>query len=135
MQSCRVARGRDAGDIVVGWLVKLVVVLSVAGVLVFDGVSFGVAELAVTDTAVKAARAASDDLMAGRTPQQAFVTATDVAVTDHGFNEVPAEDFAVTRTGDVTVTVVRTTPTLVLHWIPRSERWLVADATATRTAG
>jgi hypothetical protein len=50
----RILGATDAGNIVVGWLAKLVVVFSVLGVLAFDGVSMGIAELAVTDSAAAA---------------------------------------------------------------------------------
>lgn len=127
----RILGASDAGNIVVGWLTKLVVVFSVLGVLVFDGVSLGIAELAVTDSAAAASRAASRELMVGRTPQDAYATASESVVQDDAFNTLPSESFLVAPDRTVTLTVVRETPTLVLHWIPRSEEWLVAEATAS----
>ncbi|MFC5381275.1 hypothetical protein [Aquipuribacter nitratireducens] len=123
----------DRGDIVVGWLVRLVVYLGIIGVLAFDGISLGVARLSVEDGAAASAREASRDLVSGATVQQAYLTATAAAAADNAFNEVPAESFVVSPAGDVTVTVVRETPTLVLHHIPRSEAWLTVEATATHT--
>ena len=125
----------DAGDIVVGWLVKLVAGFAVVGVLAFDGVSFGVAELAVTDTAAAASRVASAELTSGRTAQQAYTAAYEAAVRDDGINEIPVEEFLVGPDRSVTLTVRRSTPTLVLHHIPGSETWLVAESTATHQAG
>lgn len=127
----RILGATDAGNIVVGWLAKLVVVFSVLGVLVFDGVSMGIAELAVTDAAAAASQAASRELMSGGTPQDAYVAATGSAVQDDAFNTLPTESFLVDADRTVTLTVVRETPTLVLHFIPRSEEWLVAEATST----
>lgn len=125
----------DAGDVVVGWLVKLVAVFSVVGVLAFDGVSLGAAELAVTDTAVAAARAAGLELGSGATAQQAYDAAQAAASEDDGLNEVPVEDFVVAADKSVTLLVRRTAPTMVLHHIPGSDGWLVAEATASHTAG
>jgi hypothetical protein len=125
----------DDGNIVVGWLVKVVVVFSVLGVLAFDGVSIGTAELAVTDSAHAAARAASQELVAGGSPQQAYQAAYAAAVQDDEINELPADEFLVGPDRAVTLTVARTTPTLVLHHIPGSEEWLVAEATATYEVG
>ncbi len=125
----------DAGDVVVGWLVKLVAVFSVVGVLAFDGVSVGAAELAVTDTAVAAARAAGLELGSGATAQQAYDAAQSAASEDDGLNEVPVEDFVVAADMSVSLLVRRTAPTMVLHHIPGSDAWLVAEATASHTAG
>jgi hypothetical protein len=121
----------DRGDIVIGWLVRLVVVLAVVGVLAFDGLSIGVARLAVTDSAAGAAREAGQELAAGAAPQAAYLTAVEAAVTDDAYNEVPAGSFVARRDGSVTLTVVRDTPTLVLHHVPRSERWLTVRSTAS----
>jgi hypothetical protein len=127
----RVVRGGDRGDIVIGWLVRLVVALAVVGVLAFDGLSLLVARLAVTDSAATAAREAGQDLTTGGTPQGAYLTAVEAVVEDNTFNEVPAEAFLVGPAGEVTLTVLRKTPTLVLRHVPRSESWLTVSATAT----
>lgn len=121
----------DAGGIVVGWLVRLVAVFAVLGVLVFDGMSFGVAELAVADTAAAASRAASNALAGGGTAQQAYDAAREAAVQDESINQVPVESFLVGADRSVTLTVRRSSPTLVLHLVPGSERWLVAESTST----
>lgn len=135
MQLPTAPRADDTGGIVVGWLVKLVAVFAVVGVLAFDGVSVGAAELTVTDTAVAAARAAGVELSTGATAQQAYLAAYDAAVQDDALNEVPAESFLVGADRSVSLLVRRTPPTMVLHHIPRSDGWLVAEAYATRAAG
>ncbi|WP_380164216.1 hypothetical protein [Jannaschia sp. R86511] len=135
MQKVRTVRAPDAGDVVVGWLVRLVAVFAVVGVLLFDGVSLGIAELAVTDTAAAAARAAGQELDTGATAQEAYLAAREAADTDHDLNDVPADRFQVTADGAVTLTVRRTVPTLVLHHVPGSDAWLVAEATAGHDAG
>jgi hypothetical protein len=69
--------------------------------------------------------------MSGGTPQDAYAAASASAVQDDAFNTLPTETFLVAADRTVTLTVVRETPTLVLHYIPRSEEWLVAEATST----
>lgn len=135
MQFPPVVRAHDAGGIVVGWLVKLVAVFAVVGVLAFDGLSLGAAELAVTDTAVAAARAAGAELGAGATAQQAYLAAQQEAVQDDDLNDVPPEEFLVGADRSVSLVVRRTPATMVLHQIPGSDGWLVAEATATHAAG
>lgn len=128
-------RAVDAGDIVVGWLVKLVAAFAVVGVLAFDGISLGIAQLAVTDTAAAAARTASTELVSGATPQQAYIAARETAVADAAVNALPEDMFLVSPEGAVTLTVVRTAPTLVLHLVPRLDSRLVASATTTHEPG
>ena len=62
----------DTGDIVVGWLVRLVASLAVVGVLLFDGISLGVAPLEVMDQAADASRVASGEVASGRSAQDAY---------------------------------------------------------------
>ena len=50
---------RDSGDIILGWLTKLVIGISLTGVVAFDGVSIGVAHVSTIDDANSAALAAS----------------------------------------------------------------------------
>lgn len=121
----------DRGDIVIGWLVKIVAVAALVGVLGFDGVSLGIAKLAVADTAATAAREANGALVDGATTQQAYNAAYEVTIEGASTDRLPADKFMVGPGRTVTLTVERTSPTLVLHYIPRSESWLVADATAS----
>ncbi len=123
----------DTGDIVVGWLVRLVASLAVVGVLVFDGVSLGVAHLEVSDDAATASRAASRAAEAGATTQAAYDAAWRAVAEDEVGVELPVDGFAATADGTVTVTVQRTVPTLVLQYVPGSDDWLTVSATSTHT--
>lgn len=131
----RTAASGEAGGIVTGWLVRLVVVLGLTGVLAFDGVSLGVATLSVTDQAASAARAAANEYVMSSSAQGAYERAVGVARRADPDNQVPVESFLITTDGQVTLTVQRSVPTLVLRHVPGSERWLLADATTTHTAG
>ncbi len=126
-------RSRDAGDVVLGWLVRLVATFAVIGVLAFDGISLGVASLGVQDDAAAAARAASLAVEPGRVDRQAvYDAAWSEVVQGQPAVDIPVDGFSVGPDGTVTVTVERTVATLVLHHLPRSERWLTVSATATR---
>lgn len=125
----------DAGEIVTGWITRLVVGFAVAGVLAYDGLALGVANLTVTDTAAAAVRAASNEHAMTRNAQASYEQAVVTATEDDVTNEVPVDTFSVAPDGTVRLTVRREVPTLVLHHIPRSESWLVAEAAAARSAG
>ena len=123
----------DTGDIVVGWLVKLVASLAVVGVLVFDGVSLAVAHLDVIDQAADASRIASAEVVAGHSAQDAYDAAWTEVVSGHTGVDMPVGAFAAAPDGTVTVTVRRSVPTLVLQHVPRSEGWLTVSATSVHT--
>ena len=125
----------DTGDIVVGWLVRLVASLAVVGVLVFDGVSLGVARLDVADDAASGSRAASRAVESGATTQAAYDAAWRAVVEDRVGVDLPVAGFAVGADGTATVTVERSVPTLVLQYVPGSDDWLTVSATSTHTPG
>lgn len=125
----------DAGEIVTGWIIRLVATFAVVGVLSFDGLSMAASNLSVTDTAASAARAASTDYATNRNAQSSYDSALAAATTDNALNRIPVERFGITPEGTVTLTVRREVVTLVLRHLPGSERWLVAEATTARDAG
>lgn len=127
--------GRESGDIVVGWLVRLVVALTVAGVLALDGISVGVAALATTDQAAAASRAGSTGLLEGGSTQAAYDAALAAVAAEQPLAELPVDGFTVGADRSVTVTVRRQAPTFVLHHVPGSRRWLTVTATSTHSAG
>ena len=53
--------GTDAGTIVVGWLVKVALVLMILGISTFDAIAVGSAHLTTSDDANTAASAAASD--------------------------------------------------------------------------
>ena len=113
----------DRGDIVVGWLVRVVVSVAVAGVLMFDLVSVGAAKMSVTDQASMAARAASDDWLIHHNQQSAFDTAWANATEANPTNTVDTRTFKVAQNGTVRLTVHRTAPTLVLRLVGPLNHW------------
>jgi Flp pilus assembly protein TadG len=108
----------ERGDVLLGWLTKVVIVFAVIGVMAFDGVSLITARLSVQDQAELAARDASITWSTTQDVDQAYKSAVDAAVEANAANEVPATAFTVTRDGTVTMTVKRDAQTFVVRLIP-----------------
>jgi hypothetical protein len=115
--------GNDVGDIVVGWLVRVVASVAVVGVLLFDAVSIAAAKMSVTDQASMAARAASDDWAIHHSQQSAFDAAWAAATEANPTNTVDTRSFQVAQNGTVRLTVHRTAPTLVLRLVGPAHHW------------
>lgn len=109
---------RGGGDIVLGWLVKVTVTLTVLGVCAFDGISVAVARVRGTDDATEAATAASETWQRSGSSdlQAAYDTASRFA---GGRDEqVPASTFRVDPDGTVHLRLRGRAPTLLLHRLP-----------------
>jgi hypothetical protein len=119
----------DRGDIVLGWLTKLVAVLAVLGLLGFDAVSLALARFTAEDHAQQAARAAAATFSQTHVPQAAYDAALGEVVA-HGDTIDPAS-FATAQDGAVTLTLSRTAPTLLLERIPQLRGWTQMSATVT----
>jgi hypothetical protein len=113
----------DEGDIVVGWLVRVVASVAIAGVLLFDLVSVAAAKMSVTDQASMAARTASDDWAVHHDQQSAFDAAWTSATEANPTNTVDTRSFRVAQGGTVRLTVRRTAPTLVLRLVGPLSHW------------
>lgn len=121
----------DRGDIVLGWLTKLVAVLSVFGVIAFDAISLGTAHLQAEDRAHTAARAASDTHRAGGHPNvQAAYDAALAEVVEHG-DTIDPQSFIVSPQGEVTLTLHHSAPTLVLEKIAPLRQWAEIERTVS----
>ena len=108
----------DRGDIVVGWLTKLVLVLGLLGLVGFDAAGVGVATVSTQDVANNAAREASETYLSSRDTRSvdAAYDAADVYVTANGGTLVP-ESFRVEADGTVFLTVHKSATTLLLYRI------------------
>lgn len=103
----------DRGDIVLGWLTKLVATLGLLGIVGFDLISLGAARFSAEDHAQSAARAAS---AAYRSPTdlQAAYDAAVAEVAGHG-DAIDPQSFAVSPDGRITLTLHRTASTIVVE--------------------
>jgi hypothetical protein len=122
-RTCRPDVRGDVGDIVVGWLVRVVASVAVVGVLLFQAVSIAAATLPDTAPASRAARGASDDWVSHHSQQSAFDAAWAAATEANPTNTVDPKSFQVAQNGTVHLTVHRTAPTLVLRLVGPAHHW------------
>ena len=124
----------DRGDIVLGWLTKLVVTLAVLGVIGFDLVSLGTARFQAEDHAQAAARAANAAFKSGNDLQKAYDAAFAEA-TQHG-DTIDPQTFTAGADGNITLTLRRTAPTMLVEKIGPARSWADVEVTVTgRPAG
>ena len=123
----------DRGDIVLGWLTKLVVSLAVLGVIGFDLISLGSTRFQAEDHAQTAVRAASEVQRSNGNLQAAYDAAV-ASVAEHG-DTIDPQTFTVAPDGTVTLTLRRTAPTMIVEKIAPLRDWAVVDSTVSgRTA-
>lgn len=110
-------RTRDGGSAILGWLVRVSVVLAVLGVIAMDGISIASTRLQIEDAADSAARAAS--WTARTSPNRAVVinSAAQSLSQKHGDYALDPNSVRVGRDRSVTLTVSRTAQTVLLHRI------------------
>lgn len=124
----------DRGDIVLGWLTKLVVALGVLGVIGFDLISIGASRFQAEDHAQTAVRAASESWKSAKDLQRAYEAAV-AEVVEHG-DAVDPQTFAIGADGAVTLTLHRTAPTMLVERIGPVREWAEVDVTVSaRPAG
>jgi hypothetical protein len=122
----------DRGDIVVGWLTKIVVAIALVGVCAFEVVSIAVTKVSTKDDATTAAFEASQNWFDNGDLQQAFDTAEAYAL-EHG-GTVDPETFDVASDGRVTLTMRKEATSLILRRISAAKKWLVVEETADAKA-
>jgi hypothetical protein len=125
--------GGDRGDIVLGFLTKLVVVMAIVGLVGFDLMSLLISRMKVEDRAASAARAAVRAWDETKDVQRSYDAASR-AVDESGDAAayVETESFSVGTDGSVTVTVHHEASTLLVEKIGPIRDW--ASSTATTTA-
>lgn len=121
----------DRGDIVMGWLSRLVIILAVVATIGYDGVQVGLAKVSIQDQASDAASAARDAWQTRHNVQYAYQAALTSAKGENAADVIPANEFTVTSTGVVTLTVTRPIHTLFAHYLPAAT---LRTASATSTA-
>lgn len=117
----------DRGDIVLGWLTKLVVTLALLGVVGFDLVSLGAARFQAEDHAQAAVRAANESWKSAPDLQRAYDAAL-AEVVEHG-DTIDPQTFTVGADGNITLTLRRTAPTMVVEKIGPARSWAEVDVT------
>lgn len=126
------AMNNDRGDIVLGWLTKLVVILGVLGLLAFDGISLVQARIQAADRATTAAIAAADEYRSSRDVQKAYDAAHATVV---GSDTIETSTFRVDATGTVTLRLHHEATTLLVQRIPPLRSWTDAVGTGSGRPG
>jgi hypothetical protein len=110
-----IRNGRDSGSIVLGWLTKLMAVLLLSGVVLFDFVSVGVARMSASDDANTAAQAASSEWNHTHSVQAAYDAA--VQAISSPAEHVLVRGFQIAPDGSVQLLLRRDVTTLVAYRI------------------
>lgn len=126
----RVTRG-DHGGIVVGWLLRLVVLLGAMAVVGYDGMSVAVTRMATADDADAAARQAAATWAETRSVDAAYTDAVRRARLGDPAATLPADGFLVAQDGTVHLVLRRTAPTVVLSRVDRLRRWADVEETGS----
>lgn len=119
----------DRGDVILGWLTKLVLFLAVVGLLGFDAVSLGTSRLQAEDHAHTAARAAVESYRTGKNLQAAYDAALAEVAADGDTLDAPA--FTAAPDGSITLRLRRTAPTLLVKRVGPLRHWTVVTRTVT----
>ena len=113
----------DTGSIVIGWLVKVAVVIAILGVSLFDAIAVTSAHMSATDDANSAASAAAWEYRNSHNAASALGAATD-AITSPNEQIVP-DSLTIASDGSATITIKRTITTVVMHDIGPLKKYTV----------
>jgi hypothetical protein len=113
----------DTGSIVVGWLVKVALVLFVVGVAGFDGIAVASAHLSASDDANTAASAAASDYWNNHSVASAVRAANDAITSPN--EQLVADTLTIARDGSVTLLLRRDITTVVMHDIGPLKKYTV----------
>ena len=120
----------DRGDIVIGWLTKIVVVLGIAGIGLFDALSIGSTSVSLSDQGQYAAREASEAWQQTDSVQRAYDVAVATATSQNPHNTVDPKSFRIDPDDTVHLRIERTATTIVLrHW-DRTAAWATLEREA-----
>jgi hypothetical protein len=113
----------DSGGIVLGWITRLALFFSVAGLALFDAISIGSTATTVSDQGSYAALQASEVWLQSKSVQKAYDAAVVAATEQNPADVVATKDFLIDEDGTVHLTVSRTATTLVVYRIAPIKGW------------
>ena len=119
----------DVGVILVSTLTKVLLVLSVLGVVAYDGVVMSINALSLQDQA-RAAAQAGHVVLHDRNDAKAAYSEVLRFAKERGLTVVP-QSFAVGSHNTVTVELRREAPVIAARYLPRINSLVVATATAS----
>jgi hypothetical protein len=114
----------DGGGIVIGWLVKLVVVVVLVAIVAFDAISVGVSRLNGTDDANAAALAGATVWQQTHDAQSALDAAEEAVPDSH--ESLVAHSFSIAADGTVHLELRRQAKTLLMFRIGPLRRYTYA---------
>ena len=114
---------RDRGDIVLGWLTRITIVLGIAGLGLFDAISVGTTAVSLSDQGNMAAREASEAWQETDSVQAAYDAAVASAKEANPLNVVSPKTFTIDPDDTVHLTVSRKATTIVLYHWGRTAEW------------
>jgi hypothetical protein len=120
----------DRGGIVLGWLMRVTIVLVLMGVLAFDVFSLAYTNVTTVDDAGIVAGTGAQSLIENPHDQKAARTVSVTQAEDLGVR-MRTKDWWVDESGEVHVTVSRDAKTLALHYIPQLQKYLTVRAVGT----
>ncbi len=113
---------RDAGDVILSWLTRLVAGLAITAVVGFDALSIGVAHVSAMDDANSAATAASVAWRADHGNLDATLQAAQGSASQHGETVLPAS-LHVDADGTVHLRLERDATTLLVRHLGPLRSW------------
>jgi hypothetical protein len=116
---------------VVGWLARIVIVVSIVAILGYDGIQVTMAKVDVKSDASNAAKAGRDAYASSHNVKDALAAARANAQTARPGDIIPASTFTVSQNGSVTLVLNEPIKTIVAHHLPAPS---LRTATATVTA-
>lgn len=119
----------ERGDVVLGWLTKVVATLAVLGLVGFDAVSLGAAQFQAEDRAQQAVRRATESYRASRDLQAAYNAA--LAETLGTGDTIAPAGFSASPDGAVTLTLRHESATLLVEKVPPLRKYTVVTRTVT----
>lgn len=122
----------EAGSIVLGWLVRLTVVLAAIGLVAFDAIAIGVARMALVDGGEAAARSAQVVWARGGGVEAARAAALEEAQAQGVTIIEPT--LVVGRDGSVSFDAQREVNTFLFGYIPGAKEWTLQEYTVTQAA-
>ena len=117
----------------IGWLVRVVLVIGIVGLVLMDGIAVGSARMNVDQDAHDAANAVRDANVRGTSYQQ-LVGVAEASLLKSSPDDVLVKDsLVIAADGTVTLKVERTATTLVLGKIKPLAKYAQTTATASST--
>jgi hypothetical protein len=121
-----ISNSRDGGSIVLGWLTKLMVVMLLVGVVLFDFVAVGVSRMSATDDANTAAQAAGQEWEHSHNVQLAYNAA--VQAISNPSERVLVRGFSISADGSAHLLLRRETTTLLAYRIGPLKKYTTVTA-------